>query len=196
MSFRKIQSSDNQRNNGQVSLKPVDTLATTMAKSDKSVTHPNVSYQVASKHELEVIYEGVQPKTNKTVFIVIGILAVIVLVGGGAGVALWQSGMLGDQSENDLNAIHSSSKVVSAVDILTNDSLHVKDATDQLRTTPTTVLSVITKQTSSSSTTTSTTRKTTMTTTTTSTTTKGRFRIFKIRLIHRQSPHTFTIICI
>jgi len=173
VSFRKIQSSDNQRNNGQVSLKPVDTLATTMAKSDKSVTHPNVSYQVASKHELEVIYEGVQPKTNKTVFIVIGILAVIVLVGGGAGVALWQSGMLGDQSENDLNAIHSSSKVVSAVDILTNDSLHVKDATDQLRTTPTTVLSVITKQSSSSSsTTTSTTRKTTTTTTTTSTTTK------------------------
>ena len=160
-----------------------------MAKSDKSVTHPNVSYQVASKHELEVIYEGVQPKTNKTVFIVIGILAVIVLVGGGTGVALWQSGMLGDQSENDLNAIHSSSKVVSAVDILTNDSLHVKDATDQLRTTPTTVLSVITKQSSSSSsssTTTSTTRKTTMTTTTTSTTTKGRFRILKIRLIHRQ----------
>ena len=163
-----------------------------MAKSDKSVTHPNVSYQVASKHELEVIYEGVQPKTNKTVFIVIGILAVIVLVGGGTGVALWQSGMLGDQSENDLNAIHSSSKVVSAVDILTNNSLHVKDATDQLRTTPTTVLSVITKQSSSSSsassssTTTSTTRKTTTTTTTTSTTTKGRFRILKIRLIHRQ----------
>ena len=113
-------------------------------KSDKNgVSHPNVSYQVASKHELEVIYEGVPPRTNKTpVFIVIGVLAVI-LIGAGVGVGLWQSGMFADDDKQEiLEVTEDDSKV-------THDSYHV---TNQLSTTKTSVISDIIQKSTTQST--------------------------------------------
>ena len=113
-------------------------------KSDKNgVSHPNVSYQVASKHELEVIYEGVPPRTNKTpVFIVIGVLAVI-LIGAGVGVGLWQSGMFGDDSKQEIFEVTKDDSKV------THDSYHV---TNQLSTTKTSVISDIIQKSTTQST--------------------------------------------
>ena len=116
-------------------------------KSDKNgVSHPNVSYQVASKHELEVIYEGVPPRTNKTpVFIVIGVLAVI-LIGAGVGVGLWQSGMFEDSGNPNEDIL----EVTGDASQVTHDSYHV---TNQLSTTQTSVISDIIQKSTTQSTT-------------------------------------------
>ena len=116
-------------------------------KSNKNgVSHPNVSYQVASKHELEVIYEGVPPRTNKTpVFIVIGVLAVI-LIGAGVGVGLWQSGMFGDSGNPNEDIL----EVTGDASQVTHDSYHV---TNQLSTTQTSVISDIIQKSTTQSTT-------------------------------------------
>ena len=70
-------------------------------------SHPQVSYQVASKQELEVIYEPVQPATSRTVWLLLAGLVLLLCLAGGTGVALWQSGLLGGQSH--LNTTTSSS---------------------------------------------------------------------------------------
>ena len=105
VSFKKIQSTLSESHGGlaggQLTLDRLSSgsgSAGTMAGGGAG-THPDVSYQVASKHELEVIYEGVTPRSSRTVTIAIAVLAVILVLGAGAGVALWGAGLLGGDSE-------------------------------------------------------------------------------------------------
>ena len=95
VSFKKIQSTLSESHEAQLTL---DRLSSPMAGGGAG-THPDVSYQVASKHELEVIYEGVTPKSSRTVTIGLAVLAVILVMGAGAGVALWGAGLLGGDSD-------------------------------------------------------------------------------------------------
>jgi len=74
-----------------------------------NISHPQVSYQVASKQELEVIYEGVQPRPSRTVWIVLAVLVSLLCLGGGAGLALWQTGLLGGDSQPSDTSSSSSS---------------------------------------------------------------------------------------
>ena len=60
-----------------------------------------VSYQVASKQELEVIYEAVQPPPpgpNRTVWLVLAGLVVLLALAA-TGLVIWQTGMLGGDSQ-------------------------------------------------------------------------------------------------
>ena len=92
-----------------------------------SNSHPNVGYQVASKQELDVIYEGAQPRTSRNPLIVIGVVVGLVVVGGAVGVALWQIGLfdseatLVDSSDSD-HLIHSVSSSPSPSSISTSSS--------------------------------------------------------------------------
>ena len=74
-----------------------------------SNSHPNVGYQVASKQELDVIYEGAQPRTSRTPLIVTGVVIGLVVVGGAAGVALWQIGLFDSDSSNEASDVASDS---------------------------------------------------------------------------------------
>ena len=100
VSFKKIQSTLSESHGGlaggQLTL---DRLSSGTMAGGGAGTHPDVSYQVASKHELEVIYEGVTPRSSRTVTIAIAVLAVILVLGAGLGVALWGAGLLGGDSE-------------------------------------------------------------------------------------------------
>ena len=92
-------------------------------------THPDVSYQVASKHEMEVIYEGVTPKSSRTVAIALAVLGVILVLGAGAGVALWGAGLLGlgdvtSQKESTLSV--SSSPSISTTSSTTSSTTKPK----------------------------------------------------------------------
>ena len=97
VSFKKIQSTLSESHGAQLTL---DRLSPGTMAGGGAGTHPDVSYQVASKHELEVIYEGVTPKSSRTVTIALAVLAVILVLGAGAGVALWGAGLLGGESDN------------------------------------------------------------------------------------------------
>ena len=108
VSFKHLQSELSEGPGGEL------TTAGTMAG-----THPDVSYQVAiivsfilqnippfqvaSKHELEVIYEGVNPRGSRTVTIAISVLAVVLVLGAGASVALWGAGLLGGDTQSELS---------------------------------------------------------------------------------------------
>ena len=96
VSFKKIQSALSESHGAQLTL---DRLSPGTMAGGGAGTHPDVSYQVASKHELEVIYEGVTPKSSRTVTIALAVLAVILVLGAGAGVALWGAGLLGGDSD-------------------------------------------------------------------------------------------------
>ena len=68
-----------------------------------SVSHPEVHYQVASKQEVEVMYEGRQAgegRAGRKVMVVVAGLVVLLLLAG-AGVALWQTGVLGGDSQSE-----------------------------------------------------------------------------------------------
>ena len=155
VSFKKIQSTLSESHGGQLTLDRLSSVSGstgTMAGGGAG-THPDVSYQVASKHELEVIYEGVTPRSSRTVTIAIAILAVILVLGAGVGVALWGAGLLGgEDSEGGISENHGVSEHLDAV------STQVTRVTSQTEST----LSV------SSSTSTSTRSSTTLTTSTTS----------------------------
>ena len=122
VSFKKIQSTLSESRGGlaggQLTLDRLSSVSGstgTMAGGGAG-THPDVSYQVASKHELEVIYEGVTPRSSRTVTIAIAILAVILVLGAGVGVALWGAGLLGgEDSEGGISENHRVSEHLDAV---------------------------------------------------------------------------------
>ena len=58
-----------------------------------------MSYQVANKQELEVIYEPVEAATSRTVWLVLAGLVLVLCLAGGTAVALWQSGALDQTSQ-------------------------------------------------------------------------------------------------
>ena len=77
--------------------------------------HPQVSYQVASKQELEVIYEPLQQTSSRTVWIVLASLLLFLCLAAGTGLALWQSGLLGEPgSEDQLNTTSSTASATSS----------------------------------------------------------------------------------
>ena len=93
----------------------------TMPGSVTASTHPQVSYQVASKQELEVIYEPVAASTSKSFWLLLTGLVLILFLAGGTGVALWQSGILGGQASH-LNTTTSSSSSSSSTTSLSTSS--------------------------------------------------------------------------
>ena len=93
----------------------------TMPGSVTASTHPQVSYQVASKQELEVIYEPVAASTSKTFWLLLTGLVLLLCLAGGTGVALWQSGILGGQASH-LNTTTTSSSSSSTTSVSTSSS--------------------------------------------------------------------------
>ena len=134
VSFKKIQSTLSESHGAQLTLDRLSSVSGssgTMAGGGAG-THPDVSYQVASKHELEVIYEGVTPKSSRTVAIAIAVLGVILVLGAGAGVALWGAGLLGlgdvtSQKESTLSVSSSPSiSTTSSTTSSTTKPKHIK----------------------------------------------------------------------
>ena len=72
-----------------------------------------MSYQVANKQELEVIYEPVEAATSRTVWLVLAGLVLVLCLAGGTAVALWQSGALDQTSQPGEQGSHINSSTSS-----------------------------------------------------------------------------------
>ena len=93
----------------------------------------DISYQVASKQELEVIYEGAGRGRGRTkLYLGAGLVVLVVVLGAGAGVAAW-AGLLGG-GDTDSVVASESSQQVRGTHVTTRHSTSVVTTTVQTTT--------------------------------------------------------------
>ena len=96
----------------------------------------DISYQVASKQELEVIYEGAGRGRGRTkLYLGAGLVVLVVVLGAGAGVAVW-AGLLGG-GDTDSGVTGDSSQQVRGTHVTTRHSTSLETTTTVQTTTST-----------------------------------------------------------
>eukprot|EP00092_Neocalanus_flemingeri_P010888 GFUD01011727.1.p1 GENE.GFUD01011727.1~~GFUD01011727.1.p1 ORF type:complete len:681 (+),score=117.32 GFUD01011727.1:354-2396(+) len=119
VSFKKVPSTVNSDSKETVQFTFDENNMPLKSENHTNGSHHNINYEVAKKQELEVIYEYVEPRNNKnrTMCIIVAVILVILCIGGGVGVALWQIGMFSsdivpDSQDSSVNSQQNEVKII------------------------------------------------------------------------------------